>query len=78
MLQASQSKTLSIIIPAYNDKTRQIASARGLTCIDLAVKLPKCSTYFYDICHFTNEGSRKVSELLTEDLEAILITSPPH
>lgn len=62
------SKLICLLIELYNDATRQIAKRKNLLLIDLAHEMPKCSRYFYDICHFTNDGSRKVSEILSGHL----------
>jgi hypothetical protein len=62
------SQLLWRLIELYNDATRQIAQRKNLLLVDLAHKMPKCSKYFYDVCHFTNAGSKKVSEILTSHL----------
>jgi hypothetical protein len=58
------------ILELFNDVTRETAQKRGIHLIDLARSMPKCSRYFYDICHFTKEGSLMVSEILSKDLIA--------
>jgi len=60
------------ILEQYNNSTRAIAKDKSIYLVDLALKMPRCSKYFYDICHFTNEGSVKVSEILNENLETYL------
>lgn len=55
------------LLEQYNDVTRLLAKENDLPVIDLARKLPKSSAYFYDICHFTPEGSREVSRIIAED-----------
>jgi hypothetical protein len=62
------SKLISILIDLYNEPTRRIAEQKHLKLIDLAHEMPKCSRYFYDVCHFTNEGAKKVSEILAVHL----------
>lgn len=62
------SKLIWLLMELYNDETRRIAQQKRLKVIDLAHEMPKCSKYFYDICHFTNAGSEKVSEILTAQL----------
>ena len=52
------------LLETYNDVTRSMASEKNLSLIDLAKEMPKSSLYFYDICHFSNEGCKKVSEIL--------------
>lgn len=56
------------LLEMFNDVTRSVARQKHLTLIDLAREMPKSSIYFYDICHFTNEGSEKVSEILARHL----------
>lgn len=48
------------MLEGYNDMTRAVAREQGVLLIDLALLLPKTSTYFYDTIHFTNEGAEKV------------------
>jgi hypothetical protein len=60
------------LLELYNEKTRSIAQNKKLFLIDLANEMPRCSKYFYDVCHFTNEGSEKVSEILSGYLEKYL------
>jgi hypothetical protein len=62
------SMLLWVLIELYNDATRQAALQKRLKLIDLAREMPKCSRYFYDVCHFRNEGSREVSEILEKHL----------
>jgi len=58
-------KLFWLLVELYNDETRRTAKEKQLLLIDLAKEMPKCSKYFYDVCHFTNEGSQKVAEILT-------------
>ena len=60
------------LIELYNNQTIQISKSKNLPCIDLAAAMPKCSKYFYDICHFTNEGSQMVSEIIAKQLLTFL------
>src|SRR5258708_7930655 len=52
------------ILERYNAVVRQVCAEKGLPLIDLAHLLPKDSRYFYDMSHFTNEGTEKVAGLL--------------
>jgi lysophospholipase L1-like esterase len=60
------------ILEGYNDVTRRLARQNAVPLIDLAKEMPKNSLYFYDICHFTNEGCKQVSNILTTPMEKIL------
>ncbi len=48
----------------YNDITRQVATEQEVLLIDLAKEMPKSSAFFYDLIHFTDAGTSKVSEIL--------------
>lgn len=54
---------------AYNrtllDTCREIP---GALCIDLAAMLPRDTTVFYDDVHFNEAGSRRVAEILAEEM----------
>lgn len=52
------------IMELYNDVTRQVGVKKGLLVIDLAKEMPKSSRYFYDTGHYSNEGAKKVAEIL--------------
>ncbi len=60
------------LLEEYNNVSRAVAGRYSLPVIDLASEMPKSSIYFYDICHFTNEGSAKVAEILGRHLKSIL------
>ena len=45
------------ILEMYNEITRRVGQRENILVIDLARELPKSSKYFYDLFHFTNEGS---------------------
>ncbi|AXY75436.1 SGNH/GDSL hydrolase family protein [Paraflavitalea soli] len=52
----------------YNDITREVAREQEILLIDLAKVMPKSSAYFYDIVHFTNAGTSKVSDIIYRQL----------
>lgn len=66
------------MLELFNNKTRAIAAEKKLLCIDLAAEMPKCSIYFYDICHFTNKGSVVVSNILAGHLSSYLTYVSPE
>jgi hypothetical protein len=45
-----------------------VCRERGLECVDLAAKLPRDTSVFYDDCHFNESGARRVAEVLAEHL----------
>ena len=55
-------------IESYNDTLLEICSDRQVECINLASRLEKDTTVFYDDCHFNESGARKVSEVLSNSL----------
>ncbi len=57
-------KALMKGMQAYNDALLQVCQNRGIECIDLAKKLPKNSTIFYDDVHFTEKGSLMTSDVI--------------
>ena len=59
------------ILEKYNDQTRIICKEKKAPLIDLAMKMPKNSYYYYDNSHYTNEGAQKVAELLYMELKPI-------
>jgi len=48
----------------YNEALLEVCQARSLQCLDLAAALPKAADVFYDDVHFTEEGSRRVAEIV--------------
>jgi lysophospholipase L1-like esterase len=62
----------------YNAVTRHIAAAMDVPIIDLAVKMPKDSKYFYDWIHFTREGSARVAEIVSTELIPIVAQRYPQ
>lgn len=62
----------------YNAVLKRLAQEHGLLCIDLAAVMPKSSRYYYDFVHYTNEGTRKVVELIIQPLEAYLKNEFPR
>ena len=59
----------------YNNTQQSIASENGDHYIDLDSLIPKTLDYYFDDCHFTDEGSREVSMNLLPVLSNIIKTS---
>lgn len=57
------------ILELYNQKTRQIGKKNDVPVIDLATKMPKDSSLYYDLFHFTNQGSEAVANIIFNDLK---------
>jgi lysophospholipase L1-like esterase len=56
------------LLEKYNAALKDIGKEKNVLVIDLADKMPKSSRYYYDFVHYTNEGARKVAEIIEEDL----------
>lgn len=63
---------LWLILEMYNDVTRVIARKEHLPLIDLARLMPKDSLYYYDYMHYTDEGAKKMAELILPEMKKIL------
>lgn len=50
---------------AYNDTLLRVCQERRIECLDLASRLEKDTTVFYDDVHFNESGARKVAEALS-------------
>lgn len=51
-----------------NDVTRNVALSNNIFLIDLASNLPKSSKYYIDFHHHSNEGNKKIAEILYGEL----------
>jgi lysophospholipase L1-like esterase len=56
------------VLQRYNDVTRQVAADHEVLLVDLAIKLPKSSRYFYDTIHFSNEGSAAIARIVHQSI----------
>lgn len=56
------------ILEKYNDVTRAVGKATGVTVIELARKMPKSSRLYYDYTHFTNPGAEQVASIIADQL----------
>ena len=66
-------RVLAETMEAYNNKLKEIAVNEGLEVIDLASMLPKDTGIFYDDCHFNDNGSWLVAEIIAQ----YLLERPP-
>jgi hypothetical protein len=62
------------LLEFYNDTLRQVSSSHGILLIDLAREMPKSYKYYYDVHHYTNEGSQKVAEIIYQKLYPFMAT----
>ena len=61
------------VLELYNDVLRSFSGKFDV--IDLAKEMPKSSIYYYDFIHFTNEGAKKVSEILFNHLYPVILNN---
>ena len=66
-------ETLARGLNLYNRMLKSYCRWRKVECYDLAPQIPSTTEYFYDDCHFTVKGSRRVAEKIA----AYLATRPP-
>lgn len=64
---------LSQGMQSYNDTLLRVCRERNITCLDLASRLEKDTSVFYDDLHFNESGARKVAEAIS----GLLLQSPP-
>jgi hypothetical protein len=55
------------ILELYNGVTRRVGREQNVLVSDLA-RLPKSSLYYYDLIHFSNQGSEAIADILYQDL----------
>jgi lysophospholipase L1-like esterase len=65
-------KLILEILRLYNKNTKEVCANRNVPVIDIAEVFPKDSRYFYDNSHYTNEGARKLAELIAAELRPLL------
>lgn len=65
------------ILEMYNDAARRAAASEKATLADVARQLPKSSLYFYDIAHFTAQGTEAVAENIYKDICPAMVKLAP-
>lgn len=48
----------------FNEVTLSVCKDLGVECVDLASMLPKDTKHFYDDCHFGDETSKKIADIV--------------
>jgi lysophospholipase L1-like esterase len=66
------------VLELYNDVTREVGREQGVLVIDLAREMPKNSTYFYDLMHYTNAGAAQLADLIAAHLTPFLAQKFPE
>ena len=65
------------VLELYNGVTREVGRERGVPVIDLAREMPKNSTYYYDLMHYTNAGAARIAEIIAAHLGPVLARKFP-
>lgn len=65
------------VLELYNDITREVGREQGVLVIDLARQMPKNSTYYFDLMHYTNAGAAKVADIIATQLTPFLVRKFP-
>ncbi len=55
----------------FNAVMLDVCRERRLPCLDLAARIPRDTTMFYDDAHFTDAGSRAVAAAVVEHLQSL-------
>ena len=59
------------VLELYNDMTREVGREQGVLVIDLARQMPKNSTYYFDLMHYTNAGAAQVADIVAAPADAV-------
>ncbi|OGR56383.1 MAG: hypothetical protein A3I11_04235 [Elusimicrobia bacterium RIFCSPLOWO2_02_FULL_39_32] len=62
----------------YNDITREIGKKENLLVIDIAHELESNPNYYYDLMHHTNEGAKKVAQIIYKKLVPFVLKKYPE
>jgi lysophospholipase L1-like esterase len=65
------------VLELYNGVTREVGRERDVLVIDLARGMPKNSSYFYDLMHYTNAGAALVADIVAAQLTPFLAKKVP-
>ena len=55
-----------------NDVIRQTAERHNVLCIDLEASIEKTPENFYDMVHYTDDGSVRAADVIAKELQNIL------
>jgi hypothetical protein len=55
----------------FNGVLLEVCSDRGVECLDLASRIPRTSTIFFDDVHFTEEGARAVAREIASYMKGL-------
>ena len=57
---------LAAMMDAFNQTLIEVCREARVDCVDLASRLPRDTTVFYDDCHFNVAGSERVARIVSE------------
>jgi hypothetical protein len=60
---------------AFNAELLAVCTARALRCFDLAERIPRSTSFFFDDVHFTERGAAAVGTEVASFLAPILVPS---
>jgi hypothetical protein len=60
------------LFETFNKSIRKKAKENSILCIDLAKTIPQEAQYMYDTVHYTEAGSKKIAQQISEHLEPII------
>jgi lysophospholipase L1-like esterase len=66
------------VLELYNDVIREVGKQEGVLVIDVAQELPQNSRYYYDLMHYTQEGSARMAEIIHTRLGPWLVRKFPN
>jgi lysophospholipase L1-like esterase len=62
-------KTEALLLKQYNKANYELAEKDHLPYINLSIRLPKDSRFYYDGYHYTNDGAEFVSKFIYDELK---------
>lgn len=60
------------VLEFYNEITRSVGKKNNVLVIDLAKEMPKSTQFYYDFLHYSNQGAKKVAEIIDNNLRPFL------
>ena len=62
------------IFDLFNKSILKKAQENNIMVIDLAKEIPQENEFMYDIVHYTDKGSRKIADIISDRLKAVVST----
>jgi len=62
---------LAASMARFNAVMREVCTATGVECVDLAAAMNGDARWFFDDCHFTEAGAREVARIVGEHFRAV-------